>query len=67
MAFDKERYWLKRKASPQDKKMERRIARFMKTPVVAVHDKPDWPAKKVGAKALRKDTKRARKLHASAS
>lgn len=60
--FDKETYWKRKRAmaamSPDDRRQLRRI---LKNRVVAVHSEPNWSRKPVSAKALRKNTKRARK------
>lgn len=60
--FDRKTYWKRKRAmaemSPGDRRQLRLI---LNSRVVAVHREPDWPRKPVGAKALRKNTKRARK------
>lgn len=45
---DKKQYWTYRNLSAAEKKKVRELDR--KKLIVAVHDKPDWPAKPVGKK-----------------
>lgn len=59
--FSKEEYWKQRNAKPEDRRLIRRMARFEKTPIIAHHDRPDWPSKPVSKKAVLKQTKRYRK------
>lgn len=59
--FDKKEYWLQRKDSV-NVKLRRRLAKQEKMPVVAFHDKADWPRKAVSKKAMIKNTKRARRF-----
>lgn len=61
-AFSKEEYWKQRNAPADQQKMLRQLARFEKRPVIAHHDKPDWTPKQVSKKAIRKNTRRARKV-----
>lgn len=57
--FDKEKYWLARKASPMDRRAQRLGKKLAN--IVAVHSEPDWERKRPTTKAVKKNTKRARK------
>lgn len=63
--FNKDQYWLDRKANAADKRAKRIGKRYSN--VVAVHASPDWPRKEPTAKAIKKQTKRGRRVISYAS
>ena len=64
-SFDKKQYWLDRQASPGDRRAARLGKRYRN--IVAVHNSVDWPKKEPSKKAIRKQTKRGRRVISYAS
>lgn len=57
--FNREQYWLDKQASPADKRAKRLGLRYQN--IVRIHNGIEWERKRPSVKAIKHNTKRARK------